>query len=372
MLRETILNILEKHYQGKLKFSDKSVLVECPWHDDTSPSCNIYFDSGKFYCWSCGKKHLAGLEEGLLALGVPKSEIPVIEKPEDVFLPTRVKDSFETLNYDLLLDHIKDNVKQRQEIPTSWQFFRDLTQETLNDPWFFERLDPSVVFLKDKTRPTETARLPRLAFRLGGRTAKCLHEVYVRMSSIEPLKTINTPSLSYRLGQRLKEINCFSDNYLSLIPPFFGLSLKIPDKYRCGRLDPRTKAVFIVEGAYDAAYLTQCHMQLRKLQGLSDVVFETIAILGTSRVDDFIELFCHSQLSAQAIKNKIPIVFALDHDRSGREATEEAIRLFAKQQFPKQLIKVLDYPTHREAKKIKDPADLTFAEYVASVKDYIL
>ena len=370
MLRETILNILDKHYQGQLKFSEKSVLVECPWHDDSSPSCNIYFDTGRFYCWSCGKTHIASLQQGLLALGVPQSELPSLAH-EDVFNPSRIKDSFDPSSYDELLAKIHDNVKQRIPIPITWKSFRELTPATMHDPWFYERLDPSVVFLRDKSRPTEVSRLPRLAFRLGGRTSGCVHEVYVRMSSLEKLKTINTPSLSYRLSQRLYEINHFSEPYLPLLSPFFGLSLKEPDKYRCGRIDPSTKAIFVVEGAYDAAYLTQCHMQLRKIHGTNNVVFETIALLGTSRVSNFVELFLHSQLSAQAKRKKIPLVFALDHDHSGREATEEALKLLSEQQFPTQLVKVLDYPTHREDKKIKDPADLTFSEYVSSVASYI-
>lgn len=370
-LREIILDLLDRYYTGTFKYTEKSVLVECPWHDDSSPSCNIYFDTGIFYCWSCGQTQRTGFAKGMQALGVPQKEIPNLSTYDNPFKLTKVLDTFDSVKYDGVINRIKDNVKKRSSIPCTWDYFRGITPATMHDPWFYERLDPSVVFLKDKTRPTEIARLPRLAFRLGGRTSDCLHEVYVRMSSLEPLKTINTPTLSYRLSQRLHEINCFSDNYLPLIAPFFGLSLKAPDKYRCGRIDPRTKAIFIVEGAYDAAYLTQCHMQLRKIEGQSDTVFETIALLGTSRVDNFVEMFLYSQISAQAIKRKIPIILALDHDRAGREATEEAQALLTKHQFPKQLIKVLDYPTHRGDKKIKDPADLTFSEYVSSVTTFI-
>ena len=381
-MKDVILSLLDEYYPDQYRITDKAVMVLCPWHEDTHPSCNIYLDTGTFFCWTCGKAKSAPFYEGMVALGVPPLELTninvntkeiIYKRIEDTHDPSIVKDKW---NEQIL--KITQKVKSRSTLPVEWSGFRDVDSSTLNHPWFYERIDPSFVFLADLQRATQISRLPRIGFRLGGRSSNCLHEVYLRSSKLDSIKTINTIGLSYEYKNRLNSYRALSqleppekEKYIPLFPPFFGLSLKNPDKFRCGTLDPHTNALFLVEGAYDWAYLTQCHMRLREINGCKDKVFETISILGTPHVNSFVDLMYNSPLYASLVTKGIPLIVAFDHDDAGDKAGEELKEILSTNGFPTKLLKFLNYPKVRDGKKIKDPADMNFSEYMTSIKELI-
>jgi len=300
--------------------SSKGWLICCPKHDDGKASCNVFSDTGVFFCFICGK---FSPDEGLRLLGVPANEI------------NEVLDGEQSLSVSSLerLDHEEDPkakeakfgvITERDWFP-EWNF-RDVRGALLTDSSkkIFKLFRPTFCRLWNKGRRQTfmRERYPRIAFHSpSGR-------IFLRLSSKQKIKVKNDDGLTRK----------------NAVP--FGLAgFTIPAD---------AKAILLVEGPYD---------WLRTYQNLVDLGLERevvpIALLGVSQWNAFLKVLEMRLMSSLETKT---IILAFDNDEAGKLLTAKALEdLQKKLLLPKSQVRVLSYQEH-------DPGDTGKASLMNGLK----
>lgn len=339
--------LLIEYYRGPIRDDGSGFRIRCPWHDDHNPSCNVFYGSGKFFCFVCHgdkKKGERGVRpyHAFQALGMPEAKARqlFLQGTGTLYSDTIVFGRAPSLD-DPVLPTMKfqpkprvEKVGSRSPWPLYWGF-RGLKYATLTAPWFKKRFDPSKVTLVNE-------KIPRIALAIGGseaykdteNTDYLRHEVFLRLSSSVKVKAINSPGLNF-------DHNIICPRSATL----FGLVNN--------KLSKGSRGLFLVEGPYDALHIYQ-HIYRPEIGGKFDVV----ALLGTPqwhKVFDQLRAF----LLLEMRKKGIPLILAFDNDMAGRKLIKTAVNdLKCECLIPEERLKILNYPSH-----FKDPGDLPFQEF---------
>ena len=392
LLESVVGKLLSLYYHGPMTSNKKSFLIQCPWHEDQSPSCHIFKDTGVFRCWSChGDSKGVGPYKGFQALGMPETEARLVfikkgdfEEPIDFeaelpkFEDLEFEDEFtQELEIEAINDIIKNTLwlierDPYADIPQLWKTkvywesvrdsyiqwqeentlvasrrewtkqdgdngnYREILYETLMSKEFQETYQPSVVKLKFK-EPEE-----RLALHIGNG----YFEVYLRQkpNSVLKVKSINQKSLTFKPG-----------DLGSVYHPFGLKRWEILDACR---------GLFVTEGPYDCLRIHQHCFQ-------NNLPFKAIALLGTPNTEEIFKILEKNALY-KMFKNKIPLILAFDHDKAGMKATGTFLRLYEeffnkvniKGETISDYIKMLSYPL-----EISDPGDLPLKAFLKALED---
>jgi hypothetical protein len=324
-VRNIIERFLTRYYKGGgLERTSDGWLIRCPWHSpDKHPSCNIYANTGIFYCWRCKTKTP---KEGFLAIGVPENEVNehfgrnrnrIPDEPQK--LPSL--DDIEAEEVDTetaVFEVVRDD-----PWPEGWAF-RDLSAAAFQKGHpIFDLVKPRLVKLgrMGQNGKRKMEGLPRLALSF---PANPELQLYLRLSSLVDHKVVN----GFGVGSK------FDANTI----PFGLREWKLPET---------CKALVLVEGPYD---LLRLKHHLWELQ-LYDRV-EVVALLGTHQWRSFFAKF-KLHLAQQIMKKDRLLVLAFDGDEPGAEVTVTALQDLSATNFlfPDSKVKVLNYFTH-------DPGEL--------------
>jgi DNA primase len=207
-------------------------MVVCPFHNDHTPSCGIWADSGYFKCFagSCGK-------EGSFAEFVAEVEgIPVWEAVRKLRGQDDISDLEDSIGR--FLDRDKKILKY-----FSWSSFYATYPAVIPETraWdYLVREDG-----KPKGRRLTVESIKKFNIRWGGDIGKYRHRV------ILPISTVEGKLLSY-VGRAIK-VGMVPKTRKSRSPhrTLFGLD-KIVEKV------DKVPLLIIVEGEFDAIYLQQC------------------------------------------------------------------------------------------------------------------
>jgi len=338
------LHDLLLEFTDEVKATKKGFLIRCPWHEDGNPSCNVFFNTGTFYCFVChgGQKGVSAYK-GFTKLGMSKDRArasflsglkPQVKIHIDPKLGLPSLDTIELVNNHMAKPSAVqryDQVDEREPWP-EWNF-RAIPKEVMAEKWFQDRFSPHLVMLKKE-------RHPRLALAIGGaesfKNTKAegylRSEVFLRIASSVKAKAINTMGL-----------NLDPDVTDPLPATLLGL--------RNNEVPKDCRGLILVEGPYDA---------LRLLTHIHSLEFpfghlEVVALLGTPQWPN-----CLKQLKSFILPQMgdAPIILAFDNDAAGIKLTELAIKELQEDCFLSvSRIKVLGYPL-----SIKDPGDLPFED----------
>jgi len=289
----------------------------CPFHNDSRPSCTVFYGSGVFSCFSCGAKQSP--VKGLIKLGVPEEH---------------VKDIFEVKEDDSQIRRIKSLLELEEPTPPKQPTIGIIDREPWVPGWAFrkirsefllEQLDlkPELVrlWIRNRQGKINQERFQRLSL------AYTDHALFLRLSSEQKVRVFNSPGLQ------------LAD---PILPPFGLPSFKV-SKALAG--------IFIVEGPYD---LLRTRQHLYDL-GISNH-FAVVALLGVSQWQSFLIKY---ELRLQSTCGNIPLLFALDNDDAGNALLIKAQKDLARLQAPSL---VFQYPG-------KDPGDLDLLPFKNSLLD---
>lgn len=301
---DQLRSLLDEYYDGVIKEEKAGFKICCPFHNDSNPSCIVFYESGIFFCFVCHgdkKKGHKGCPPymGFRALGMPE------EKAKHLFLTkgSSLDVTFSKLPNFAAPDTPKSYVSKvvkRESWPNNW-CFRGIKYDTIKAPWFQQRFAPEKVTLVKE-------RIPRFSMAVGGsekykdiNNPKYLrHEVYLRIASSVKVKVVNSSRLNLDI------------NNVDHIPAtLFGL---INNKLTKG-----CRGVIVVEGPYDCIHAYQ-HIYRPEIGGQFDVV----ALLGTPQWTNVLEQF-KTFIFPQMKKNKIPLILAFDNDAAGQNLIKTAI-----------------------------------------------
>lgn len=345
--------LLLEYYHGPIKDEGSGFKICCPFHDDHSPSCIVFYGYGTFFCFVChGDKKKGergvGIYRGFMALGMPEAKarrlfITGTESIESKSLDMTRLISFDDpvgSEYEPPIKRI-DKVIKRTSWPKDWGF-RQIEYATINSRWFRKRFEPMRVMLKKE-------RISRIALAIGGaeefkdtNNPKYLRqEVYLRLSSLVKNKAVNSVGL-----------NLDHKNTRSSIPAtLFGLVNN--------KLSKGSRGLILVEGPYDCIHTYQ-HIYRPEIGGKFDVV----ALLGTPQWQHVLEQLRDS-IIPEMMRRGIPLILAFDNDAAGLKLTKTAIRdLQMLCYMHESNLKILGYPT-----TVKDPGDLSFSGFLQCIKE---
>jgi len=311
MSNSDVIQTLIQTYGGRSKPSRKGWNICCPFHDDTDPSCTVFY-SGVFSCFSCAKSW--GPRQGFAALGVPERILAESFPPNGTgrpldmaALPDLERASSTPVKREALV-----GVESREPWPEGWRY-REIESRWLTDPGspLVRTFAPSLVRLwVERPSGRHVEPLPRLSLKVGDK------EVYLRLSRSTQIKTFNSDGFDF--------------NDPALVP--FGLtSFQLP---------PRNRALVLVEGPYDL--LRTCQNLLTLDRMLYDQI-PVVALLGVSHWRAFkekLQLRFASQLQGN-------LVLAFDNDKAGQEltrtVTEDVVRSGL---LPEHRVRVLPFAAH--------------------------
>lgn len=321
--------LLDRFYHGPVKRTDQAFVICCPWHADSSPSCNIFSKSGVFFCWRChfGKNKGVSPTEGFSALGVPINELERYKQQAELtaieFQLQPLWGHQEEIDIPTTSLEVRDQVICFEPWPRFWGF-RDVHSSTMEDPRVQSRFNPRLVSLNTKLGPE---RLPRLSLNLANSEGSP-SEVFLRLSSEQQPKAVNAKGMNLRRPDLLP---------LGFDPKLLHATASWPDY------------LILVEGPYDALK-TYEHLILL---GMTDRV-EVGAILGTGQWGHaWREKFLVSYLP----RMKGTLVLGFDADEAGFNLTRQVI-LDLKMYIPKERLKIFHWRG-----RAKDPGDLSLSEF---------
>lgn len=222
---ESLLDELGVEY-----FSSKDRLMTiCPFHDDHTPSCGIWTESGYFKCFACGK-------EGSFAEFVAEAEgITIREAVRKVRGQDDISDLEDSI--DRFLDRDEKTLKY-----FSWSSFCATYPAVIPETRAWDYLIREDG--KPQGRKLTVDSILRFGIRWGGDVGKYRYRV------ILPIQTVEGKLLSY-VGRAIKA-DMVPKTRKSRSPhrTLFGLN-KIVEKIK------KVPLLIVVEGEFDAIYLQQ-------------------------------------------------------------------------------------------------------------------
>lgn len=128
--RVSILDIV-KQYNIPMEQKGSCIYIQCPFHNDHNPSCQIYPETNSFYCWPCQE---SGFTEKLVAKleGISYQEAyKFLYGKNYEFL--KLGSDIEEIepNKEFMLEKISEEVKKRARNDKDW---------SVNLPSLFERV----------------------------------------------------------------------------------------------------------------------------------------------------------------------------------------------------------------------------------------
>jgi len=283
--------LLRTYAGGEVISSSKGYSICCPFHNDSDPSCTVFYESGVFSCFSCGA--IKSLREGLEKLKVPDSVLSKFETDKD----EKEKLDLKPLSIESSLDAPKEKIPGNLAIDVltkepwiaDWGY-RAIRAENLSSSvsYIGRVLEPSLVRLSLLVRgKTHQERFSRLGLKVGE------HWVYLRLSTEQKFRVYNSQGLNQKNPKQ----------------PIFGLQdFKLPKKQA---------GIILVEGPYDL---------MRTIQNLEDLKlkehFTVMSLLGVSHWSSFL-----SKLELRFLPQlgDTPLIFAFDNDKAGKSLTASAL-----------------------------------------------
>lgn len=237
---ENVLHGLGIDYlQSKNRF-----MIQCPFHNDSDPSCGVWGDTGYFRCFACG-------EEGSLA--------ELIAKVEDI----PIHQALRRLRGQSSLKELEDSIGKMldsKDVPLAYY-----------DVESFMKVYPAVLpetkvwdYLIGRGITSES--ISRFQMRWGGDTGKYHHRVVL------PIFTVPGKLLAYVGRAIYSEMAPKTRKSRSPHRALFGLH----ELLKCASC---FEAIVIVEGEFDAIYLQQYGIPAVANMGTSPLGAEKIRLL---------------------------------------------------------------------------------------------
>ena len=334
-MQHEVQKLLDKYYHGPYGANRFGVLITCPFHADSDPSCVVY-PSGVFKCWVCnpGSGEAVSPFVGFKKLGASQSELDrAFGRKKEQALDLEILPALDQLYQEEVVEESVLGVESREEWPKFWNF-RGLEWTFLRGAQMQELFNPTLVrlWVKGKNKKKYLERLPRLALRLTGAEDK---EVYLRLSSEQNIKVRNSHNLDLKNAK---------------IVPFGLKQYKIPT---------HVKSLLLLEGPYDLLQ-TSAHLQRMKLEHILP-----IALLGTAQWTGSLCTKFENQLLPQFnLRDDLSLYLGFDDDLAGRKLTK---RIFNQNDdhmwLPMNRLNVFDcYP-------FSDPGELSFNKFQELIKE---
>lgn len=237
---ESVLQSIGIDYiQSKNRF-----MVQCPFHDDSDPSCGVWSDTGYFRCFACG-------EEGSLVDLIAKVEgIPVYQ-------------ALRRLRGQSSLKELEDSIGKmldRKEVPLQYYdvaSFMKVYPAALPDTKVWDYL---------VGRGVTPESIAKFQMRWGGDAGKYHHR------AVLPIFTVSGKLLAYVGRAIYSEMVPKTKKSRSPHRALFGL-------YELLKSSPSFSHLVVVEGEFDAIYLQQFGIPAVANMGTSPLGAEKIRLL---------------------------------------------------------------------------------------------
>lgn len=226
-----------------VKRSAKNVYVLCPFHEDKNPSLSISIDSGVFRCWGCGE---VGGFHRLIAIwdGIPESEAKK-----------------KTIERDLLKEAYDEMERFFSVDKPSFLYFNSRSFETTFSP--AEESELATKYVEQRKLPLQSIDLFNLRWGTKGR----YHD-----RVIVPIFDVNGKIASYAARSIHKDVFPKTRKPKTANFTLFGL-------YEWTKINEKLPWVVLVEGEWDAMYLTSFGIPAAATMGTAGLTDKQLSLL---------------------------------------------------------------------------------------------